>query len=198
VLSPLGHADVEVLGLFKGAALLKVDGEQKLLKAGSSWKGITLIEADSRSAIAEIEGELQTLTVSQRIGTHYTEPANRIVRIPKNEYLQYITNAKINGRGTRVLVDTGANMIAMSSVAANSLGIKYDRGIPGRVKTASGVTTAYQIMLDSIDVGGIKVDRVVASVIEGSHPEMILLGTSFLEHVDMSEKDGVLMLMRKF
>ena len=34
-------ADVEVLGLFKGAALLQMDGQQKLLKEGQTWQGVT-------------------------------------------------------------------------------------------------------------------------------------------------------------
>ena len=33
-LTPLSHADMKVLGLFKGAALIDVDGKQKLLKTG--------------------------------------------------------------------------------------------------------------------------------------------------------------------
>ena len=67
-----------------------------------------------------------------------------------------------------------------------------------RVTTASGVTNAYQITLNSVDVGGIRVDRVLATVIEGSFPEMPLLGTTYLQHVEMHEKDGILLLMRKF
>ena len=37
-----------------------------------------------------------------------------------------------------------------------------------------------------------------ATVLEGPHPEMVLLGTSYLQHVEMREKDGILTLMRKF
>ncbi len=35
-ISPLAAADIEVLGLFKGAALIKIDGEQKLHKRSRS------------------------------------------------------------------------------------------------------------------------------------------------------------------
>jgi aspartyl protease family protein len=199
--SPISHAapgDIVVLGLFKGAALLKVDGEQKLLKVGQTWKGIALLEATSKQGLADINGERQTLTMSKHITSNYTQPEKRSVSIRKNLNLQYITNAKINGRGTQVLVDTGANSIALSSASANALGVKYREGIPAQVTTASGVTNAYQITLNSVDVGGIRVDRVRATVIEGNFPEMPLLGTTFLQHVEMHEKDGVLMLMSKF
>jgi aspartyl protease family protein len=196
-LSPLSYADVIVLGLFKGAAMLEVDGKQKFLKAGQSWNGITLIEANSKRAVAEIDGERQDLTISQHITTKFVKPEGRTVLIRKNKNLQYITTAAINGRSTRVLIDTGANMIAMSSTTARSLGVKYENGVPSQVSTASGVVQAYTIMLDSVDVGGIRVNRVRSSVLEGAFPEMVLLGTSYLQHVQMSEKDGILMLVGK-
>ncbi len=197
-LSPLAAADIEVLGLFKGAALIKVDGEQKLLKVGQRWKGVALLEANSKQAIADVNGERMTLTISTRIGTNFAKPTGTTVIIRKNDNRQYITTALINGRSTRVLVDTGANIIAINSATARALGVDYSKGIPSQVKTASGVVMAHMIMLDSVDVGGITVNRVQASVLEGPHPEMVLLGTSYLQHVEMREKDGILMLMRKF
>ena len=53
-------------------------------------------------------------------------------------------------------------------------------------------------MLDSVDVGGIRVDGVRASVIEGEHPRAILLGMTYLKHVEMREKNGVLQLSRDY
>ncbi len=53
-------------------------------------------------------------------------------------------------------------------------------------------------MLESVDVGGIHVPHVQASVIEGAFPEMVLLGVSYLQHVDMQEKDGILSLTAKY
>ena len=199
-LSPLALAqqDIRVLGLFKGAALLKVDGKQKLLKVGQEWKGIALLEANSKAAVADVNGERMTLTLSTHISSNYAQPTGTTVRIPKNDNRQYITTAKINGRGTKVLVDTGANIVAINSNTARALGVDYSKGIPGKVQTASGVVTAYSVMLDSVDVGGINVPRVQASILEGPYPEMVLLGMSYLQHVELSEKNGILMLVRKF
>ncbi len=196
--SPSALADIEVLGLFKGAALLKKDGQQKLLKVGQQWEGITLLEASSKQAVADINGEKMTLTVSQRIGANYAEPTGRTVRIPRNDLRQYITTAQINGRSVRVLVDTGANVLAMNASTAASLGVDYKKGVPSRVSTASGVVKGYQVMLDSVDVGGLKVNHVQASIIEGTHPQMVLLGTTYLQHVHMQERDGILLLESKF
>ena len=57
---------------------------------------------------------------------------------------------------------------------------------------------AWQVQLDSVDVGGIRVNFLEATVLEGPQPELMLLGTSYLQHVHMQERDGILMLMRKF
>jgi aspartyl protease family protein len=198
VLTPLSYADVRVLALFKGAAMLEVDGKQKLLKVGQSWKGITLHDANSKRAIADVDGEEQTLTISQHITTKFSKPEGRTVLIRKDANLQYITTASINGRSTRVLIDTGANLVAISSTTAKSLGIKYEDGTPSQVTTASGIVKAHQITLESVDVSGLRVNHVRASVLEGNFPTLVLLGTTYLQHMEMSEKDGILMLIGKF
>ena len=197
-LSPLSRAEVEVLGLFKGAALLQKDGEQKMLKVGEQWQGIVLLSASSREALAEINGERVTLTVSRHITTHFVRPPVQQVIIRKNANRQYITTASINGRGTRVLVDSGANIVAMNSHTARALGVDISKGTPSQVGTASGVVAAHSVVLQSVDVGGIKIQHVQASVIEGDFPEMVLLGVSYLQHVEMREKDGVLTLTAKY
>ncbi len=190
--------DLVVQGLFKGAVLLDKDGEQKLVREGATWQGVTVIEADAKKAIVEIDGERQTVTVSRHIAASYKKPPQKTVRLRRNDQHQYITNAQINGRATQVLVDTGANIVALSSRAAIRLGINYTKGIPTEVQTASGVATAYSIVLNEVSVGDITVNNVQASVLEGAYPETVLLGMSYLQHVEMQEKDGVLMLIRKF
>lgn len=191
-------ADIEVLALFKGAALLEVDGEQKLLKVGQSWKNVALLEASSRAAIADIDGKRKTLTVSTHISSSYTVPETRRVLVRKNGQRQYITTAEINGRRTTVLVDTGANIVAINANDALAMGIDYERGIPSRVSTAAGIVNAWSVILDSVDVGGIKVDNIQASVLEGAFPETVLLGMSYLQHVELSETSGVLSLTARY
>ncbi len=41
---------IEVEALMTDTAVLKIDGERKTLKAGQSYKGVTLISAYSRTA----------------------------------------------------------------------------------------------------------------------------------------------------
>jgi aspartyl protease family protein len=198
LLAPAALADIEVLGLFKGAALLEVDGEQKLLRVGQTWKNVVLLEASSRRAVADIDGERVTLTVSARITSNYKVPETRQVQVQRNSRRQYVTNATINGYRTPVMVDTGANIVAMNSRVARAAGVDYEAGTPTRVGTASGVVSAWSVTLASIDVGGIRIDHVRATVLEGSHPETVLLGMSYLQHVELMESNGVLSLTARY
>ena len=136
--APAGATEIVVNALMKGSAFLSVNGQQKLVKEGESFQGIKLLEADAREARILVNGEERRVGVSQRISATYTAPEKRQVMIPTNENRQYITTAQLNGRSTRVLVDTGANVIAMNSRVADSLGLDYRQERRHPVNTASG------------------------------------------------------------
>ena len=136
------------------------------------------------------------LGISRRIGSNFEQPKEQVVTIQRDAKLQYQTNATINGRSIQVLVDTGANVVAMSSAHAQTLGLDYSAGIPSRVETASGMVDAHLVNLASVSVGGIQVRNVRATVVEGNFPMTILLGMTYLEHVKMEENNGVLSLSR--
>jgi aspartyl protease family protein len=187
---------VEVEALFKDGAVVSIDGERKTLRVGQSHGGVTLLSAYSRTATFEVDGRQLVLGLSRRIGTNFQEPVKPVVTIERNAQLQYQTTASINGRQVQVMVDTGANVVALSSQQAGNMGIDYRTGIPARVETASGVVNAWVVTLRSVSVGNIRVQNVQASVVEGRFPATILLGMSFLQHVDLSENNGVLSLSR--
>jgi aspartyl protease family protein len=197
----LAELNVQVIGLFKGAALLKVNGQQTLLKEGkTSSDGVLLVSANTRQAVIEVGGQRQTLGLSQHISSQYSETDDKTeVAIPRNLAKQYITYATLNGRRQQVLVDTGANTVAMSSRHAKQLGLDYEKtGTAASVRTASGIAPAYRVTLRSISVGGIHASGVEGMVVEGDFPQMILLGMTYLQHVDMREQDGTLYLQAKY
>ena len=187
---------IEVEALLPDTAVLKIDGQRKTLKVGQSFGGVTLIAAYSRTATLEVDGRQMVVGISRRIGATYQEPKEQVVTIARNAMLQYHTTASINGRQVQVLVDTGANVVAISSAQAQALGIDYNAGIPSKVETASGVIPAHIVTLRSVSVGGILVNNVRASVVEGDFPATILLGMTYLQHVKMKEHNGVLSLSR--
>ena len=189
---------VEVEALFTDAAALMLDGERRLLKAGQTYRGVTLVTAVSSKATIEVDGQTRELGVSRHIGTRYENSEPRVVNIARDARMQYQTTAIVNGRSVPVPVDTGANVVALNSAQAGALGVDYSAGTAARVETASGMVNAWHVTLQSVDVGGIRVDNVEATVVEGDFPSTILLGMTYLRHVKMEETDGVLSLSRSW
>jgi aspartyl protease family protein len=185
---------VEVEALLGDTAVLMINGKRKTLQVGQSFAGVTLVAAQPTTATLEIEGHVHTIGLSQRVGTKFHETQEQVVTIPRNAMMQYQTNATINGRSVLVTVDTGANMVAISSEQAKAMSIDYTAGTPAQVETASGLNSAYGITLQSVSVGGIQVDSVPAMVVEGAYPATILLGMTYLRHVKLQEHNGMLSL----
>lgn len=190
---------IEVQALMNDAAVLRIGDQQRMLRNGQrSPEGVLLVNATTQRAIIEVDGRRTELKLSQRISGSFTATDTSEVRVDRNANAQYLTTASINGRLATVLVDTGANTVALSGRQAAALGVAYHRGTPTQVGTASGVANAYAVQLDSVAVGGISVPYVPAVVIEGDFPPMILLGMSFLQRVGMREENGALFLKQKF
>lgn len=187
---------VELQAVLGTTAVLMIDGQRESLKVGQSAGGVTLLATGSNSVTLEIDGQRQTVGLSQRVGANFQEPAEQVVTITRDARMQYRTNAQINGRSTLVLVDTGANMVALSSVQATAMGIDYSSAVPVQAETAGGVSAAYPVTLRSVDVGGIQVGNVQALVVQGSYPAQVLLGMSYLQHVKIEESNGILSLSR--
>lgn len=197
--APVAAAEVRVLGLFKGAALLQVNGKQQLLREGQHLPpDIRLISADPNRAILMIEGQRRIMQLSDEINASYRAPARYEVTIPRNMNREYRTRIAVNGYSIDAVVDTGANIVALSSQHARAIGLDYRNGHRMQVGTASGMSLGYRISLNRIELGGIIVQHVPAVVIEGGFPRTLLLGMSFLEHVNMEESSNILTLRQAF
>jgi aspartyl protease family protein len=194
------QSNIQVRGLFKGSAVLEIGGKQQLLKVGkTSPEGVTLLAADPRQAVIDVDGEQHTLGLSKLISSSYQQTEKREIPVPINRANQYKTTAQINGRRVLVLIDTGANTIALSSVVAKQIGINYPAGKPtARVSTASASMLAYPVSLDSVDVGGIRANNIDAVIIEGDYPQITLLGMTYLKHVTLREEGGIMYLKSKY
>ncbi|WP_372778303.1 TIGR02281 family clan AA aspartic protease [Litorivivens sp.] len=191
-------ADVQVNALFEGSAYLTVNGQQKLLRQGQSFQGVTLLQANTEKALLEIDGQQQWLDLSSRINASYRANTAREVVLHRDSELKYMTQVSINGRSIAALVDTGANLMALSSRHATQLGIDFKKGERAAVSTASGIAPSYRVTLRSVSVGGIVANNVPAVVIEGNFPQVVLLGMSYLTHVDMQERDNILTLRARY
>ncbi len=189
---------VEILALFNEKAVLLINGTQHLLRVGdASPEGVKLVFADPKSAKVEWTGVQRSLRLSRKISDSYVgqNPIRRQVMIQSNMNGQYLTPGSIDGNEVSFLVDTGANVVAINANAAARLGIDYlAEGTETVVTTAGGLIKGYKIMLGSVDVGNITVNNVLAVVIEGAYPSHVLLGMTFLKHVELREAKGVMTL----
>ncbi|MCB1644331.1 MAG: clan AA aspartic protease [Pseudomonadales bacterium] len=191
-------ADVAVVGLFRNAAMISIDGHQQLLRSGESTaEGIRLISANSREAVLEINGEQTVLKLSQHIGSVFTKPKAQELRIQRRDN-RYLAGGAINGTPVSFVVDTGATIVAMNEYHARKVGLDLNQGRKRMASTAGGMVNTVEMNVDSIQVGPIRLTNVPVAVMYGRFPEDILLGMSFLSQVHISETAGVMTLKSRF
>jgi aspartyl protease family protein len=189
---------VLVLGLFKDKVLLRVDGKQRLLRVGeTSPEGLKLIEADSQGAVVEFKGERRRYGLAEQVGTRFGQPAGVELTLWPNSRGMYSTSGSINGVPVDFLIDTGADVVALSEVEAEHLGLQFRaRNRPVRVRTASGEALGYPVRLAEVKTGAIVVNDVEAVVVEGGEPAQVLLGMSFLGRLRL-EHDGSKLILKQ-
>ena len=192
-------ADVNVVGLFPGKALVSIDGGQpRTLSAGQRIaEGVTLLSVASDSATFEIDGQRRVLRIGQPFrSSGRSADADTVVLSPDTRG-SYVTVGAINGKSVRFVVDTGATTIALGSTLASQLGIAFRQGRPVTVSTANGNVGAFVIVLDSVRVGGITLDKVEAAVSDGMNGwDGVLLGMSFIGRLAMQRDGQILRLSR--
>lgn len=194
----LADTSVRVIALFTNKALLEVNGEQKIVSKGETFSGVLLQSASGRGAVVVIDDETMNLKLNQSIAGNFKKREKISLRITPDERGMYFTKGKINGQATSFLVDTGATNVTLSGRKARSLNLDFKKGMSGRAQTASGVVQAWNIQLDSVDVGGIRLTKVTATVIDGDYPGEVLLGNSFLRHTRMQQAGSLLEISKRF
>ncbi len=114
------------------------------------------------------------------------------VRLQRNRFGHYVTAGEINGRPVTFLLDTGATGVAVPVSLARELSLQ--RGRPMATRTANGVVTSYATVLNSVSVGGIELGEVGATIAPGLGGEEVLLGMSFLKHIEFTQRGDTLIL----
>jgi aspartyl protease family protein len=108
----------------------------------------------------------------------------------------YVVDARINGSGIKVIVDTGATAVALSYEDAERVGLKpktLEYSVP--VATANGVSKGAPVTIRKIEIDGVRVSDVEGIVLQQGALNGTLLGMSFLSKLrSFSVEDGVLTL----
>lgn len=189
--------DIVVVGLLPDRAVLKVEGETRILKVGESTDNITLIRVDANQATLKVGKTEQVLGLGQDHPKALVQDttAKASLDVYMNARNSFETTGMINGRIVNFIVDTGASTVAMSRTEATRLGIDFrQNGQPAAGVTASGTVAAWSVFLDRVKVGPIVVVGVPAMVLDTEDSLPILLGMSFLSRVNITHEGNKLRL----
>ncbi|WP_241263304.1 retropepsin-like aspartic protease family protein [Parahaliea mediterranea] len=142
---------------------------------------------------AWISGRLERqYNPNQRVDTHYLDDGAREVVLKRSRSGHYLTAGAINGHPVVFMLDTGATGIAVPQDLARALDLEPGRQLTTR--TANGLATAYATRLDRVSVGDIALDNVPATITPGLAMEEVLLGMSFLKHIEFTQRGDTLIL----
>ena len=181
-------ADVEIniVALIAGKVVVSINGgkPQTLTLGQVSPEGVKLLAASSESATFEAGGKRQTLTLGQSIAIGEVSIRAQRATLTADPVGHFVTTAAVNGVSLRLMVDTGASLVTLSSGDAKRAGINYLAGQKALLQTANGAAPAYRVKLDSVRVGDITLNNVDGAVVEGNvMGETGLLGLSFLNQI---------------
>ena len=200
-LPALAATQINVVGLFSNKAIVVINGgSPQTIAAGQTKNGVKLIAADSESATFMVEGKRQTLKMGQAASVAgSTAPVNNTpVSLYADNQGHFKGNLNINGASLKYLVDTGATVVAMNSGDAKFAKIDYEKGEKVPVSTANGIAIAYLVKLNTLKIGNITLNNVEAVVNEGGSPDIVLLGMSALNRLDMKRDNAIMTLTKKY
>ncbi|ROS05349.1 aspartyl protease family protein [Sinobacterium caligoides] len=115
------------------------------------------------------------------------------VQLLANHQHHFLTVGSINNRHVKLLLDTGATDVVIPQALAAELHLTVGR--PSQAHTANGVITVYNTIIPRLEIGGIVLHDVRASLNPAMHKEdAILLGMSALKQVKVELSNDTLTL----
>jgi aspartyl protease family protein len=136
----------------------------------------------------EVAAELQVATEEEG---RSQAAAPRQVAIEAEGDGHFYVEAEVNSHPVRLMVDTGATVVALRVSDAESAGIRvHQMDFTNPVQTANGTTMAAETMIDRISVEDIDVYNIRALVVPDDQLSLSLLGGSFLNGLERFEVAG--------
>jgi aspartyl protease family protein len=121
------------------------------------------------------------------------------VQIPRGSNGEFAVQAKINGVGTAMVVDTGATSIVLTYETAKAIGLPLELlEYNVDVQTAGGRTKAARLWLDRLAIGKLEERSVSALVVPHGQMTTNLLGMSFLDRLESIEVRADHLMLRGF
>ena len=202
-LAGVAYADtqVNVVGLFNGKALVTINGgAPQTLSVGQTKNGVKLVSADSQQATLMIEGKTKVLGMGQGVSTGGggESTQNQPVSLYADSSGHFFGNMSVNGASLKYVVDTGATSVALNGTDAKRANIDYLKGEKSVASTAGGQVVAYRVTVNTLKIGTIVLNNVDAVVIEGAFPEVVLLGMTALNRLEMKRDNTIMTLTKKY
>ncbi|MGD8559276.1 MAG: TIGR02281 family clan AA aspartic protease [Gammaproteobacteria bacterium] len=129
---------------------------------------------------------------NHNVASAVTSDGIREVVLQRNRKGHYVSSGNINGEPVTFMLDTGASDISIPATVAKQLGLK--RGAPLYFNTANGTVMGYSTFLSSVSIGDITLQNVRASINPNVRDMDILLGMSFLKHLEFTQRGDTLTL----
>lgn len=119
----------------------------------------------------------------------------RVLTLTRDSSGQFTLNADVNGDAVEFLVDTGADIVALTEAEAEELGIlpSEDEFQP-TMQTASGTGYAAPVVLEELEIAGQRLHGVDAVVVKDLSTN--LLGQSALRQLGSVELKGDKMVIK--
>src|SRR5690625_6678579 len=117
-------------------------------------------------------------------------PARQIIAgraevvLQADRQVPFVAPGRISGQSVRFLVDTGATLVSVPASLAGELGL--ERTVPVGLETAAGPVSGWMTRADQVQLGDI-VRHDVAVAISPANSDTVLLGMSFLRHLDLDQ-----------
>ena len=121
------------------------------------------------------------------------------VQVPRGSNGEFAVQARINGVGAAMVVDTGATSVVLTYETAKAAGLPLellDYNID--VQTAGGHTKAARLWLDRMAIGKLVERSVPALVVPQGQMKTNLLGMSFLDRLESFEVRADQLMLRGF
>jgi aspartyl protease family protein len=195
---------VSVQAIMADRALVSVDGgPARLMQLGERQGALRLVEIRPSSVVVEQAGKRSEVGLGSRVtvrGGASGKPNGAAGRatLTADGKGHFAAAGSINGAPATLLVDTGASVVALPRSLAAQAGVRFDAAQRALIHTANGQTPAWRVLLNSVEVGGIRLHMVEAVVVEDKQLPVALLGMSFLNRTDMRREGDLLTLVQRY
>ena len=129
---------------------------------------------------------------NQNIQSYSGVDGSRELVLKRNRFGHYVASGAINGHDVVFMLDTGASDVSIPEAIARDIGLK--KGRPMVYQTANGRITVYATQLDDVALGDIRLHDVRATINPHYASDDILLGMSFLKHLEFTQRGDTLTL----